>query len=224
MNSEMRIASAHDFFPGIEPASAGSLRQSHDTAWEAFMSDPGDDAAYERLKFYARVCPAEAASAAASQARFFSLVRTREWYQSADTDDVAQGFREAVAFQGRHPGAAPALRYLSATVAMRPALRDAVLKEFPTSIAAQVLRSTPVGPPPPPVALARLISADFPAGLSRRQPAPARASRPTGPPWGVPCSASPHSQPGPAAEIRTLPRPPWHVHCAGGLLPEGVQR
>ena len=219
----MRIASAHDFYPVIEPADAGSLPQAYETAWEAFIGEP-NDAAYERLQFYGRACPGEAAIAAASQARFFTSVRTREWYQSADLEDVAQGFREAVALENRHPGAGPALRHLSATVAMRPALRGAVLNEFPTSIAARVLRATTVGPPPPPVALARLISADFPAGLSRRHPAPARASRPTGPPWGVPCSASPHPQPGPAAEIRTLPRPPWHVHCAGGLPPEGMQR
>jgi hypothetical protein len=165
---------------------------------------------YQRLGFYARACPAEATSAAASQARFFTFVQTREWYRSANLEDVAQGFREAVALQHRHPGAGPALRYLSAMVAMRPALRDAVLKEFPTSVAARVLRST-VGPPPTPGALASLIAADFPAGLSRRQPTPARASGPTGPP-------------GPAADIRTLPRAPWHVHCAGGLGPEGVQR
>ena len=223
MTSEMRISGAHDLYPLIEPADAGSLPQSHDTAWEAFIGEP-TDATYERLGFYARACPAEAATAAASQARFFTLVRTREWYQSVDPEDVAQGFREAVAFRGRHPGAGPALAHLSATVAMRPALRDAVLEEFPTSVAARVLRSAAVGPPPPPVALARLIAADFPAGLSRLQPAPARASRPTGPPWGVPCSASPQAQPGHPADIRTLPRPPWHVHCAGGLGPEGVQR
>jgi len=223
VTSEMRISGAHDFYPIIEPADAGSLPQSHDTAWEAFIGDP-TDAAYQRLGFYARACPAEAATAAASQARFFSLVRTREWYQSVDPEDVAQGFREAVALQGRHPGAGPALAHLGATVAMRPALRDAVLKEFPTSVAARVLRSAAVGSPPPPVALARLIAADFPAGVFHRQPAPARASRPTGPPWGVPCSASPHARPGHPADIRILPRPPWQVHCAGGLGPEGVQR
>jgi hypothetical protein len=219
----MRLSSAHDFYPEIEPADAGSLSQAYDTAWEAFIGDP-NDAAYDRLQFYARACPAEAASAGVSQARFFKLVRTREWYQSVDPADVTQGFREAVALADRHPGAGPALRHLSATVAMRPALRDAVLNEFPTSVAARVLRSTTVDPPSPPVTLARLIGADFPAGIFRRLPAPARASRPTGPPWGVPCSASPHAEPGPPGEIRTLPRPPWQVHCAGGLPPEGVQR
>ena len=219
----MRISGAHDFYPLIEPADAGSLPQSHDTAWEAFIGEP-TDATYERLGFYARACRAEAATTAASQARFFTLVRTHEWYQSVDPEDVAQGFREAVAFRGRHPGAGPALAHLSATVAMRPALRDAVLEEFPTSAAARVLRSAAVGPPPPPVALARLIAADFPAGVFHRQPVPAQASRPTGPPWGVACSASPQARPGHPADIRTLPRPPWQVHCAGGLPPGGVQR
>jgi hypothetical protein len=216
----MRIYGAHDFYPGIEPADVGSLPQAYETAWEAFIGEP-NDAAYERLGFYAQACPAEATSAAASQARFFTFVQTREWYRSADLEDVAQGFREAVALEHRHPGAGPALRYLSASVAMRPALRDAVLREFPTSVAARVLRST-VGPPLTPGALASLIAADFPAGLSRRQPTPARASRPTAKPWGVPCSALPQAKPGHLTGIRILTR--WQVHCDGGLPPEGVQR
>jgi hypothetical protein len=202
----MRISGAHDFYPVIEPADAGSLPQSHDTAWEAFIGDP-TDAAYDRLGFYARACPVEAATAAASQARFFTLVRTREWYQSVDPEDVAQGFREAVAFRGRHPGAGPALAHLSATVAMRPALRDAVLEEFPTSVAARVLRSAAVGPPPPPVALARLIAADFPAGLSaglsRLQPAPHSPQDPRGE-----CRALPRLRPSPAI-------PPISAPCRG---------
>ena len=165
----MRLSCAHDFNPAIEPADAGSLRQSQQAAWEAFVGGP-DDAAHERLQFYARAYPPEAAMLAASQARCFSLVRTREWYRSAEPDDVAQAFREAVALSGRHPGAAPALAHLSAMVVVRPALRDAVLHEFPTSVAARVLRSALAGPPLPPVGLARLVAAGFPGGVASGLP------------------------------------------------------
>ena len=152
----MRLSGAHDFSPAMEPA-----------AWEAFVGDPSD-AAHERLQFYARAYPPEAAMLAASQARCFSLVRTREWYRSAKPDDVAQAFREAVALSD--PGAGPALAHLSSMVVVRPALRDAVLHEFPTSVAARVLRSALAGPPPPPVALARLVAAGFPGGVASGPP------------------------------------------------------
>jgi hypothetical protein len=141
------------------------------------------------------------------------------------------------------PGKRPALPQVPSPVPEHEPAEAArvIAEDFPTgpsapsgrgrSVAGDLTRPDPnltqaqlVVASPPPVALARLISADFPAGLSRRQPAPARASRPTGPPWGVPCSASPQAQPRHPTDIRALPRPPWHVHCGGGLGPEGVQR
>lgn len=222
MSSQARISGAHDSYPAVEPADGGSLRQSYDPAQQPFM-DHASDAAYQQLQFDPRACRQQARSDAAAQAKFFGVVRSPKWYQTAEPDDVAQAFRAAVAFGDRPPSPGAALRYLSATVPMRTAPPDVVLGEFPTSVAARLLRATTVAPPPPPIALARLIGADFRAGVLRRLRAPARSSRPTGPPWGVLCSASALGWPGPRGEHRTLSQPPWQVHCAGGLPPEVVQ-